>query len=206
MSAKALGTFVGGLAVGAGLMWLLGPQGAAVAVAPDAQPSLSGAEVSPDVPAAAAEAEPAPLPKPPPVELGEQLSEAEWEARKKAAVDADDRAQGIAPGDAAAGGGGVKVLKGSAPKGAVFGEGGTFKVRMLKSPEEVYGAELVAAAKTADNASPEFLKAFEQLIADIGSDDPEKTHAARQLLDDLIAKGRLAPHQLAQIESKFDAA
>ncbi|MHC5022161.1 MAG: hypothetical protein ACYTGX_19075, partial [Planctomycetota bacterium] len=37
-------------------------------------------------------------------------------------------------------------------------------------------------------------------------DDPEKTHAARQLLDDLIAKGRLAPHQLAQIESKFDAA
>jgi hypothetical protein len=206
MAGKTLLVFVAGAAVGAGAMWLLG-------ISPDAadpSPALAGPEVT-AAPQAALPSEPAPLPKPPPVaQAGEAEPEErspEWAARQRAARDA--RPSMIEAGQSPAHNEAQKKFKLKSekknPSTVVLGDGAvTF--RMFRTPEQVYGKELVATAKSADHSSAEFAKVLKQLIGDIGSEDGDTAQAARRLLDDLIAKGRLAPHQLAEIEREYTSA
>jgi hypothetical protein len=211
MPAKSLGLFVAGLAVGAGLMWLMGPQGGAVAVAPESNPALAEADAPKVGGQPVVQGEPAPLPKPAPVASNGTESEAEGEARKAAAALDSGRPSEIAPGKEQPRDGtpGVNVVPEAAPGSStvVLGDGkGSFTFKMFRTPEQVYGTELVETARNGDVSSEAFQKVFEQLLGDIGSEDGEKAHAARQLLDSLIAKGRLSDQQLAVIEAKFDAA
>ncbi len=202
MAAKTLVTFVAGAAVGAGVMWLLG-----ITPEPtDAGPALAGPELV-DAPVAVIQAEPVPLPAISHGEMEPEEGSPGSVARDRAELDSGP--SGIVPGTSPEHLAAQKKFRMKSgekgPASVVLGDG-AFTFTMLRTPEQVYGKELVETTKSADNESAEFADVLKQLIGDIGGKDADKSRAARRLLDDMIAKGRLAPHQLAEIEREYASA
>lgn len=213
MAAKTFGVFAAGLVVGAGLMFVAGrtgettgPAGPAAIAGPEVATAPAGGA---GTPAATGPAEPAPLPALAPAGATHAAAAGGPAGRTApGAPGAQPQAGAPQPGPA----GGSARMEGAEGAGKPatnvikFGDGsGTVTFHMMKPPEEVLGKDLVAKARTAEPGTADHAEAFAGLRQALVSDDPATAHAARQVLDEMIAKERMLPGQVATLENDFRA-